>query len=122
MRTRLLRPSWLVLHVLLAVALYVMVRLGAWQWSRGEELDSIRNYSYGLEWWAFAVLSLAGWVKFCLDETGPEAEQQRAAPAPQPAPKAAAEAPVAAVDEDEDPELAAWNARFRELAARDADT
>lgn len=117
MRTRLLRPSWLVLHVLLAAALYVMVRLGAWQWARGAELDSIRNYSYGLEWWAFAVLSLAGWVKFCLDETAPAGEQE-ATPEPAPAPVQA----VAPVAEDDDPELAAWNARFRELAARDGES
>ena len=118
-RTRLLRPSWLVLHVLLAAALVVMVRLGSWQWARGAELDSIRNYSYGLEWWAFAVLSLAGWVKFCLDETAP-AEDQDSAPAAAPAPQVAQT--VAPADEDDDPELAAWNARFRALAQRDAES
>ncbi len=117
MRTRLLRPSWLVLHVLLVVALVVMVRLGAWQWSRGEALDSIRNYGYGLEWWAFAVLTLVGWVKFCLDETAPAAEQPEVAPEPVPQPR-----PVVRVDDEDDPELAAWNARFAELAAKDAES
>ncbi len=34
---RLLRPSWLVMHVLVAVALYAMFRLGVWQWRRGQE-------------------------------------------------------------------------------------
>ncbi len=115
-RSRLLRPSWLVLHVLLAVALVVMVRLGAWQWGRGVELDSIRNYGYGLEWWAFAALSLIGWVKFCLDETAPAAEPER-----EPEQEAAHPRPVARVDDEDDPELAAWNARFAELAARDAE-
>ncbi len=117
MRSRLLRPSWLLLHVLLVLAVLGMVRLGIWQWGRGEATGSIRNYSYGLEWWAFAALSVVGWVKFCLDETAPAAaEREPAAPAT-PLPRVAQ--PVSA---EEDPELAAWNARFAELARRDAET
>lgn len=115
MRTRLLRPSWLLLHVLVVLGLYAMVRLGIWQWGRGEHTGSIRNYSYGLEWWAFVVLTVAGWVKFCLDETSPVAERTQAASERAPLPVAQ---PVPA---DVDPELAAWNARFAELARRDAD-
>jgi DNA-binding transcriptional regulator of glucitol operon len=117
-RTRLLRPSWLVMHVLVVVALYAMFRLGVWQWGRGHQTGSIRNYSYGLEWWAFVVLTLAGWVKFCVDESRPA--ESEAAPAAEPAPAAVAvrEGPPA----DEDPDLAAWNARFAELARRDAET
>ena len=118
MRTRLLRPSWLLLHVLIALAMYAMFRLGVWQWGRGHATGSIRNYSYGLEWWAFTVLTLAGWVKYCIDETGP-------APAADTEP-AAAELPTlpvaVPVSADEDPELAAWNARFAELARRDSET
>ena len=114
MRTTLLRPGWLVLHVLVLVALYVMVRLGSWQWGRGEALDSLRNYSYGLEWWAFAVLTVIGWVKFCLDETA-EAQQEPVAAVP------VARTVVPVVDEEDDPELAAWNARLAELARRDAE-
>lgn len=113
MRTRLLRPSWLLMHVLLVVALYVMVRLGAWQWGRGIATDSLRNYSYGLEWWAFAVLTLVGWVKFCLDETSPAAEED------EPVAEPVRTTVVAPVSAEEDPELAAWNARFAELAERE---
>ena len=116
MRRPLLRPGWLVLHALVLVALVVMVRIGAWQWGRGEALDSLRNYSYGLEWWAFAVLTVIGWVKFCLDET---AEQPERDAAPEPGPVATTVVPV--VDEQDDPELAAWNARLAELARRDAE-
>ena len=116
MRRALLRPGWLVLHVLVVVALYAMVRLGAWQWGRGVDLGALRNYSYGLEWWAFALLTVVGWVKFCLDETAERPEGEPAAPAPVPA------AAVTAVPDDEDdPELAAWNAHLRALAARDAE-
>ncbi len=120
-RRALLRPGWLVLHVLVVVALVVMVRLGLWQWHRGEGSGGLRNYSYGLEWWAFAALTVVGWTKFCLDETSggreepaDEAEPQRTAAAAEP------ERSRALVD-DEDPELAAWNARFAELARREGD-
>ena len=115
--SRLLRPSWLALHVLVAAALVVMVRLGAWQWGRGAATDSIRNYSYGLEWWVFAVLVLLGWIKFCLDETRPDSEPQAEAPVIAPVPTTY----VPPVSAEEDPELAAWNARFAELARRDAE-
>ena len=118
-RTRLLRPSWLVLHLLVGLALYAMVRLGIWQWGRGEARGSIRNYSYGLEWWAFVALTLVGWVKFCRDETAPaprgtgrrrgQMSLHPRCPSPQP------------VSAQEDPELAAWNDRFADLARRDAE-
>jgi len=113
--TRLLRPSWLVLHVLVAVAAVVMVRLGTWQWGRGVATGSLRNYSYGLEWWAFCVLTLVAWVKFCRDEAraadAPEAEVAEPVPTYVP--------PV--VDAAEDPELAAYNAHLAELARRDVE-
>ena len=72
---RLLRPSWVALHVLVAVALVVMVRLGLWQWGRGVDSGALRNYSYGLEWWAFAVLTVVGWWRFCVDETRAPADE-----------------------------------------------
>jgi len=111
---RLLRPSWVALHVLVAVAAVVMVRLGMWQWGRGEVTGSLRNYSYGLEWWAFGVLTVVGWWRFCLDEarTPVEADEQ------EPEPVAAHVPPV--VDVSDDPELAAYNAHLAELARRDA--
>lgn len=114
MNSRMLRPSWLVLHVLVALALVAMVRLGIWQWGRGEATGSLRNYSYGLEWWAFAVLTLGGWVKFCVDEVHAPPEEREAAAAPPPA-------YVPPVDAEDDPELAAWNAHLAELARRDAE-
>lgn len=124
MRTRLLRPAWLVMHVLVAVSLYAMVRLGDWQWSRGEATGSIRNYSYGLEWWAFAALVLVGWVKFCRDETRVDGDEPAGEDAPAPPAEAAPAAGPAEPEHDteDDPELAAWNARFAALARRDAES
>lgn len=108
------------MHALVLLGLYAMVRLGIWQWGRGEVTGSLRNYSYGLEWWAFAALTLIGWGKFCLDETAAtqldaEAAQSVAGPRPPSLPVAQ---PVSAA---EDPDLAAWNAQFAELARRDAE-
>ena len=134
-RRALLRPKWLGLHLLVVVALCVMVRLGFWQWSVGEATGALRNYSYGLEWWAFAALSLVGWIKFCLDETAPAAGSPSAAGATAPVrpaaeiadpvrqvPSQTTTSPAAPVADDEDPEVAAWNARFAELARRDAES
>ena len=115
MTRQLLRPGWLVLHVLVAAGLGVMVRLGAWQWGRGIDTGALRNYAYGLEWWAFAVLCLVGWVKICRDETSPAK-----AVAPDPAPVRAAAPLGDPAPVDDDPELAAWNAHLAELARRDA--
>ena len=112
---QLLRPGWLVLHVLVAAGLVVMVRLGAWQWARGVDSDSLRNYAYGLEWWAFAVLCLVGWTKICRDETSPAKAADRA-----PAPVRAAAPSAGPAPVHDDPELAAWNAHLAELARRDA--
>lgn len=116
-RRQLLRPSWLVLHVVAVLGLAVMVYCGFWQWGRGASSGAVRNYLYGVEWWAFAVLSLVGYVKYCLDETAPGRKAVAPVPAARPAPVA-----PAAPAYDDDPELAAWNARLAELARRDADS
>lgn len=116
MSLRLLRPLFVLVHVLVVLAVVVCLRFGLWQWGRGVDTGSVRNYSYGLEWWAFGVLTVAGWVKYCVDEVR-DPEPDPVAP-PVPAPQAVV---APAVAEQDDPELAAWNARFAELARRDAD-
>ncbi len=118
-RRELLRPGWLALHVVAVVALAVQIGFGLWQWGRGEATGGLRNYLYGLEWWAFAVLTLLGYVKFCLDETAADRAPRSGVPPPPLPPAAPADAPV---HDDEDPELAAWNARLAELARRDAES
>ena len=54
--------------VLLAfVAIAVMVRLGFWQWDKGERTGRLLNYLYGVQWWVFAVLTVVGLIRLSLD-------------------------------------------------------
>lgn len=114
-RRQLLRPSWLVLHAVAVLGLAVMIYCGFWQWGRGADSGSVRNYLYGAEWWAFAALSVVGYIKYCLDETAPGRKTVAPVPPARPAPSA----PVTQAYDD-DPELAAWNAHLADLARRDA--
>jgi len=108
-RRLLVTPRWLALHVFTVVVVLVMVRLGWWQWGKGQATGSLRNHSYGLEWWAFAVLVVFGWAKFLRDERDGVTAPDRPDPHPEPA-----RAP--AVDEEDDPELAAYNRYLAQLA------
>ena len=114
MRT-LLRPGWVVCHVLVAAGAVVMVLLGNWQWSVGSETGSLRNYSYGVEWWVFAVMAVAGWVKICRDELVPDPDAGvlfGSVEVVQPSDGTG----LALADQwDDDPEVAAWNAQFARL-------
>ncbi|SFE83405.1 hypothetical protein [Blastococcus tunisiensis] len=58
---RTLRTALVVLALVAVVA--VMVRLSAWQWGRARAGGSLVNYSYALEWLAFAVLTVVGVVR-----------------------------------------------------------
>ena len=110
---RLVRPGWLVLHLVALVGFVGCVGLGRWQWQRAEELGRIQNYSYALEWWLFAAFAVFLWVKTMADsleepddDLGAETEQAVALP------------PVTEQDDEDDPELAAYNRHLRELHAR----
>lgn len=111
----LLRPLWLTGHGLLLAAVLAMVWLGLWQWDRGETTGAVRNYSYAIEWYAFALLTLLGWLKICHDELVPDpnAGVSFGAVLPQ-----ASSTEVASWEDD--PEVAAWNAQFRALHLRHA--
>lgn len=111
----LVRPAWLAGHVLVVVGCVVMVRLALWQWHRGEELDALRNYTYGVEWYAFVVLTVVGWLKICHDELIPDPDAGVLFGAVEPAVSSAEMASW-----DDDPEVAAWNAQFRALHMRHA--
>jgi hypothetical protein len=111
----LLRPLWLIGHVLVALAAVVMVKLGIWQWHRAQDRDSLQSYSYAVEWVVFAVLTLVGWAKMCHDELVPDPNAGVLFGAVEPAVSSAEMASW-----DTDPEVAAWNAQFRALNLRHA--
>lgn len=84
------RQTWrgaLGIIALSAVAASVMVRLGLWQWGRGQARGSLLNYSYAVEWVVFAVLTLCGAVYLVAEGLS------RAAPPP-PAPPEQQRRPV----------------------------
>ena len=130
---RFLAPKWLALHVFVFAAVYVMLRLGLWQWHRAESASGgIQNYAYAFQWPLFAVFALVLWVR-----TMHEDLQRQGVPRPEAGlpPQQQVDADVirtggvvsgvsapttpAAVDED-DPEVAEWNARLAALNAAHA--
>lgn len=105
MTRTLLAPRWVGLHVLTVVLTVVLIRIGAWQWGRGQETGRIQNYGYGVEWWFFAAFTVFMWGKLVLDEVRPER-----APEARPAREVPTPAPIVYDDADEeDRELAAYN-------------
>ena len=73
---RFMRAGAALLVVLVAVA--VMVRLGIWQWDRGLRRGSLLNYSYGIEWFIFALLSVVGVIRLHWEgAAGPDEQPPR---------------------------------------------
>ena len=105
---RLLTLRWLVGLLLTLAGAAGMIRLGYWQLGRGEENNSIQNYSYAVEWLLFAAFTVFCFVKLLRDDGAePEGSEVPASVLlpPQPAP------------EPEDDELAAYNAYLARLHA-----
>jgi hypothetical protein len=107
----LLKPRWLVRHLLLVAALVTCWYLGRWQLGRALDRDSILNWSYAIEWFLFAGFAVLCWGWFLRDELrGPTEEE---------APAVRVEQPTAQpVTDDEDPELAAYNRMLADLHRR----
>lgn len=61
-----------------AVLVGLELRLSLWQWHRGEHRHALLNYSYGVEWAGFAVLTVVGLVALAREE----ARRGGAQPAP----------------------------------------
>lgn len=128
---RFLAPKWLALHVFVFAAVYVMLRLGLWQWHRAESATGgIQNYAYAFQWPLFAVFALVLWVR-----TMHEDLQRDGAPTPGAGlpPQQQVDADIiraggvvigvsapAPVADDDDPEVAEWNARLAALNAAHA--
>ena len=70
--TSLLRPAWLVTHVVLLGAAVAMVFLGRWQLhvSESNHWDP-QTTSYIVQWWAFALCTVLFWAKLVRDARRP---------------------------------------------------
>lgn len=126
MRRILFRPSWLARHALALGLVLLFMRMGIWQWTKGEsEHGSLQNLFYGVEWPIFAAFVVYWWWRMVSedlrprdpDDTGPQWGQGgRIAPeAP-----AMISVPDDAPETDEDRELAAYNRYLASLYERDA--
>jgi cytochrome oxidase assembly protein ShyY1 len=104
----LLKPRWILRHVLLVGALVTCWYLGRWQLGRALDRDSILNWSYAIEWFLFAAFAVLCWGWFLRDELRGPAEEE--------APVVHIEQPKAQpVTDEEDPELAAYNRMLADL-------
>ena len=70
--TALLRPRWLVLHLVLWGLAVGMLFLGRWQLHVSEGNGfAVQNVSYVVQWWVFAAFSVGFWAKLIRDARRP---------------------------------------------------
>ena len=117
-----LRPGWLLVHVITIAAAVTMILLGRWQLhvSESKHFD-IQNFGYTLQWWLFTGFALFFWWRIVRDAARRREEiahegaggVQGATPAET---GAVADEPVAyrryvmpAAERSDDPELRAYN-------------
>lgn len=116
-----LRPGWLLLHVITIAAAITMIMLGRWQLhvSESKHFD-IQNFGYTLQWWLFTAFALFFWWRIVRDAAARRSEGSAAGgnvhgatPAET---DAAKDQPVAyrryvmpAPEQSDDPELRAYN-------------
>jgi DNA-binding transcriptional regulator of glucitol operon len=64
----LLRPGWLLLHVVIVAAAVAMVLLGRWQLTVSEHKHfSLQNFGYALQWWLFSLFLIWMWLRVMRD-------------------------------------------------------
>jgi DNA-binding transcriptional regulator of glucitol operon len=70
----LLRPRWLVLHLVLLGSAVAMVFLGRWQLQVSESNKyALQNVSYVVQWWVFAAFAVFFWARLVRDARRPPA-------------------------------------------------
>jgi DNA-binding transcriptional regulator of glucitol operon len=126
---RFLAPKWLALHVLVAAAVLVMLRLGLWQWHRAESASGgIQNYAYAFQWPLFAGFAIVLWIRTMYEDLQTRPADGADGRPPQQRVDAdivrrggvviGVTAPTASAAEiEDDPEVAEWNARLAALNA-----
>jgi DNA-binding transcriptional regulator of glucitol operon len=80
----LLRPKWVLLHVVTVALCCGMIWLGNWQWRAAiRHHGEIRNYAYAFQWWAFTGFTVLMWFRIVRDylQQGTQDETKPAEPA-----------------------------------------
>lgn len=120
----LLRPKWLLLHVVALAACAAMLWLGHWQWRAAiRHHGDLRNYAYALQWWAFVGFTVLMWFRVVTDHL----RADPAGVAADEVPPAAAPAsryrgytpPPSSPAEETDPERRRLNDYLAQLSAAD---
>lgn len=76
-RRVLLSPSWWWRHLLAVGLVALFLRLGWWQFTKGESNGTLQNLFYGVEWPVFAAMVIWFWVQMILDEINPGRRESR---------------------------------------------
>jgi DNA-binding transcriptional regulator of glucitol operon len=105
----------------------LFLALANWQWDRAHSVTGDwQNLGYALQWPLFAVVLVAGWMRFLwLEQHGPQQHgpQQHTVSSHRDMSDIPARAPAPAgrptPEDDPDDELAAYNAYLARLAAED---
>jgi DNA-binding transcriptional regulator of glucitol operon len=120
----LLRPKWLLLHVVALAACAAMIWLGHWQWRAAiRHHGDLRNYAYALQWWAFVGFMVLMWFRVVLDHLRSDragAAADEVQPAAVPASRYRGYTPPpASPAEETDPERRRLNDYLAQLSAAD---
>lgn len=120
-----LKPAWFVGHVVCAVLVYVMIRLGLWQMGVSEHAHfNIRNFGYAIQWWLFAAFTPFMWVRIMRDHarrgSTPDRADAELRSLTAPPPTYRRYVPPPAAPASDDPTLREYNDYLARLADRDA--
>jgi DNA-binding transcriptional regulator of glucitol operon len=122
----LLRPRWLLLHVITLTMAVAMIMLGRWQLTVSEHKGfSLQNFGYALQWWLFTAFALGMWVRVVRDATrtsdGAFQAAESSVKAPTEVPYRRYVMPQSGSDPVLDPAQAAYNDYLARLAESDAE-
>ncbi|OAA27093.1 hypothetical protein UG55_1010109 [Frankia sp. EI5c] len=131
MRRILFRPSWVARHVLALFLVGLFLRMGIWQWTKGEsDHGTLQNLFYGVEWPIFAAFVVYWWWRMVSEDLHPRDSGEDPGPQWGQGGRIAPEGPAlhtradsdagAGAETDEDGELAAYNRYLASLYERDA--
>ncbi|HJQ44599.1 MAG TPA: hypothetical protein VJ831_16025, partial [Jatrophihabitantaceae bacterium] len=119
----LLRPNWLLLHLVTVGLIVGMILLGHWQLTVSEHKHfNIRNFGYALQWWVFSAFCVYMWVRVVRDglnraDGTPFQHAESAEPAHESVQYRRYVVPNSSDAATDDPERAAYNEYLARLAA-----